>query len=395
MVEQSDIIELQLIASAYMLELGEEVTDSQSIGCIGQSDLNIIAQLMMLKKQLTYKIEAEDFGEETDKLYQCLSDLVGSYSGSSITVDPNAGVDGITIIVEGGGGDNRPYPLIVNWSDFEPSDEPNGGRNIFYNAEWKGWTPLPLNWQNIELLPNIDYISLEDGGIELLANGKLPYLYEGDHITAEVYTPYISPTPPVGKSVTVFNKSNLKSDDTPNGYEGGIASVFYEGGGADLSVGSSGVIPQSPDIDIRVDVPSQLVLKSGATLIPMDGFGNPNVFATGELEDSVTIYNNNEAPNIPDNQEFIIWNDSGFDADYEIASEGNQPVVSGDIVSEPVDDLKSLTIAFDTATTYLRVQLFNNKVPLPVTDVYISPYVVNVGEWNPFRGYRFKLENLP
>ena len=211
MVTEQQLIDLILIAQSYNLELGEKMIDEQKKGCDDCADklVNQILQLIILVEQLYYKIELNDYGEETESLYACLLSAVATYSGASLSLDQNAVNPNITIIVDIIG-NNQPNELTFYWSDFIDNGEE--GRVRYENAEIAGWTPIiVIGDVDKTLLKFRDFTPLSTGGFELKSDGNLPAIYEGQAGWIVGYEPYVAPTPsyPSTGTYRLVNKSTI------------------------------------------------------------------------------------------------------------------------------------------------------------------------------------------
>lgn len=210
MVTEQQVIDLILIAQSYNLELGDNMIVEQKKGCDDCADklANQILQLIMLVEQLYYKIELNDYGEETDSLYACLLSAVAAYSGASLSLDPNAVNPNITIEVEIIG-NNQPNELTFYWNDFIDNGEE--GRVRYENAELAGWTPIFVIG-NIDkhLLKFVDFTPLSTGGFELKADGNIPAIYEGQVGWIVGYEPYIAP--PEEFTYKLVNNSSIATE---------------------------------------------------------------------------------------------------------------------------------------------------------------------------------------
>lgn len=185
MANQQQILDLTLLSSTYMVELGLEAIAEQKKGCGGCNDLKKIEQLIMLNEQLYEKVEAGDYGLETSMLYNCLLKAVASFDGASASIDPNSITDGITIIVEGGGGSNLPPWKDVFWSEM--SNDVDGYKDTYYNPAWAGYNPAITRQGTIMYQVDIDYANDGNGTI-VFNDGK--GFYDGEFFRAENYQPY-------------------------------------------------------------------------------------------------------------------------------------------------------------------------------------------------------------
>lgn len=209
MVEQ-EIIDLTQIAKSYLMELGSEMITEHKKGCDDCAEKISwkIQQLIMLVESLYEKIRLDDYGEETERLYSCLLSAVGSYSGASLSVDPNSVnpniVIDVTII-----GNNSPNELTFYWSDFIDNGEE--GRVRYENAELAGWTPI-ISIGNIDknLWKFLDFTPLSTGGFELKPSGNIPAIYEGQGGWILGYEPYVAP--PEEFTYKLVNNSSIATE---------------------------------------------------------------------------------------------------------------------------------------------------------------------------------------
>lgn len=186
MANQQQILDLTLLSSTYLVELGMEAIAEQKKGCMDCSDLNKIEQLIMLNEQLYEKIAENSYGKDTDMLYNCLLKAVASFDGASASIDPNSVTDGITIIVEGGGGgSNLPIWIDVPWSEM--SNDVDGYRDTYYNPAWVGYNPAITRQGTVMYQVDIDY-SNDGNGTIVFNDGK--GFYDGEFFRAENYQPY-------------------------------------------------------------------------------------------------------------------------------------------------------------------------------------------------------------
>lgn len=82
-------------------------------------------------------------------------------------------------------------PIDVPWDMFDPATEqPDGGRSIYFNSDWKGLNPFLslITPGEIALELGIDYTLVPSGGIALLSGSvNLPFIYEGQVLRSVAY----------------------------------------------------------------------------------------------------------------------------------------------------------------------------------------------------------------
>lgn len=201
-----EILDLIQISDAYSLELTEDLLDEEKNGCVSCSDANKIMQLIILKRQLIYKISIDDYGTETQKLYSCILSAIANYSGASISVDPNSSTPNTTIdviII----GNESPYEITFSWSNF--IDNGLAGRVRYENPAWAGWIPI-ISIDNMPfLVEGVDFQNLLSGGFILLSGGNVPAVYNGQVIRSLGYSP--SSIPPIVLGVVLIQNNSVQS----------------------------------------------------------------------------------------------------------------------------------------------------------------------------------------
>lgn len=179
-----------LLADLYTLEITDLLLAEQKKGCNGCKHEGPVNQITNLVLSLENRISRNDLGSDTAKIYTCLLTAIENFSGSSV-VDPNALVDGITIIVDGGSGSNLPPWIDVNWSEM--TNDVDGYRDTYYNPLWIGLNPAITREGTIMYRVDVDYTNDGNGTI-VFNDGK--GFYDGSFFRAENYQPYgtVSPT---------------------------------------------------------------------------------------------------------------------------------------------------------------------------------------------------------
>ena len=188
MVEQ-EIIDLTQIAKSYLIELGSEMIDEQKKGCDDCADKISwkIQQIIMLVESLYEKVRINDYGEQTDSLYSCLLGAVGSYSGASLSLDPNSVNPNIVIDVTIIGND-LPNWIDVFWADM--TNDVSGYRDTYFNGDWVGLNPMIQIEGVVMYQVDVDYTNDGQGTITFKA-GK--GLYDGQYFRAGNYQVYTAP----------------------------------------------------------------------------------------------------------------------------------------------------------------------------------------------------------
>lgn len=288
MTEQ-EINDLILIADGYTLELTKQLSTEMKKGCLNCGDSAKVMQITVLKSQLEYKISIGDYGTETQSIYNCLLDAVASYSGASISVDPNASIPNtiidVTII-----GDNRPSWFDFSWDEMESSDEVDGARYTYINPILNGWNPS-LQTGTTLLYLGVEY-DMYDGGIIRLRDGF--GIYVGSSIRADNFQPYTAPPLPPTGTQFIWNRTNLKSDNSPSIGSRSITVTTDLGSTTYGAFSFTEVTPQT--VNIQQNGTDNLTLISGATTIALAGGNADNFVDTTVLGEQINVFNNNEAP---------------------------------------------------------------------------------------------------
>lgn len=291
-VEQ--ITSLLLIADAYILELASEILEDYKKGCdeCAIKPKGKLQQVIMLKEQLSYQVSVDDMGTVTDLLFSCMLKAIDTYSGASISVDPNANVPNTTIDVEIIGNDS-PYEVSLEWDDFIDNGEE--GRIRLEMPEWVEWLPI-LSLDNVYLnfgnpfLPD-DFKVLSTGGIELLPTGNTPAIYDGQTLRAVGYQPYTAPPDPVATQIEIGNFTSKKSDGVTNSIGSQSVNITSDMGGLTLGNNSSTTIT-SVEMNITTAGGNLVMKKADNTLININGGGVDNVFTIEYLSTAyVNFYN--------------------------------------------------------------------------------------------------------
>jgi hypothetical protein len=287
MTEQ-EINDLILIADGYTLEMTGQLSTEMKKGCLDCIDSARIMQITVLKSQLEYKVIIDDYGTETQSLYNCLLDAVADYSGASISLDPNASIPNtiidVTII-----GELRPAWFDFSWSEMESSDEVDGARYTYINPVLDGWNPSTQMVGGVQLVRGVNY-DMYEGGILRLRDGF--GIYEGSYIRLENFQPYTAPPlPPPVEDYYVANNTNQKSNLTPS--IGNVTIQVVIGVNTSTIGAFSQVGPFSPQT-IIIRTPVALVLVSGVVTINLLGGDVDNPINVSILPDTfIKIYNNN------------------------------------------------------------------------------------------------------
>ncbi len=203
-MNEQEILDEILIADGYLLTIQEEKLLEYYKGCSGASENAKQAQIIMLKEQLLYKISIEDYGEETEHLYSCLLKAVETYSGASISIDPNSNTPGTVIIVPT---PEIPQWIDIPWNDLESEDEDANGARYTFRAPWLlGWNPAGFIQGGTQLVldgslpvddatPNYNMYTDGTNGVFRLKEGF--GIYDGSYIRFVNYNSYIAPPLPV------------------------------------------------------------------------------------------------------------------------------------------------------------------------------------------------------
>lgn len=118
--------------------------------------------------------------------WSCMNFFIGNYAPGYIS--PNAQLPSINII-------NvlvAPAPIpYISYNDFDPaSQQSDGGRNVYKNANWINWNPVLslISPSETALTVGTDYTINSQGGITLLGTSTvLPYIYPGGAIRSVSY----------------------------------------------------------------------------------------------------------------------------------------------------------------------------------------------------------------
>lgn len=153
-----------------------------------------------LYKTIAWKMQFIDFSEENDSFNQLIGSLInkidqygvwGDFGNNPINPHyQNGGNPTINVVRQ------APFPIdYIPYSEFDPATEqPNGGRYIYYQPLWDGYRPVLsfVSPQETALRFGIDYALVPGGGIQLLLTGNYPYIFDdGDGGQAVRATSYI------------------------------------------------------------------------------------------------------------------------------------------------------------------------------------------------------------
>jgi len=203
MATQQQIQDAILLGRSYRLELVDDLLSNLKKGCCGNTSL--IAQISGLISSLEHRMEDNIYNLTTSALYTCLLTSIANYSGASLSVDPNASLPNTVIEGGGSGGFYWPNAIDILYEDMS-GDDGSGGRTIYTNASWIGFTPFPHTVGNVDLIIDEDFsYDILTGTMELLPNAPsgVTAIYGGGRIRVDGYAKDGS-TPPVNTLVPLF-----------------------------------------------------------------------------------------------------------------------------------------------------------------------------------------------
>jgi len=123
------------------------------------------------------------------QVYDCLRNLIGIDPNVNV-IDPNYQPPNGNIVVINPASYEPPIPYIP-YTDFDPvTQQPDLGRYIYYQPNWKGLNPVLslISPSETALTLGVDYVLLPQGGISLLSTSTvLPFIYPGQAIRATSY----------------------------------------------------------------------------------------------------------------------------------------------------------------------------------------------------------------
>ena len=180
-----------LLAKAYQNELTDALLEAQINGCTDINSQSQINRLENLIISLESRIERNVLDDNTDVIYSCLLTAIANYSGSSLSIDPNASVPSIIIDVINTG-NNLPDWIDVPWSAM--TNDVAGYRDTYFNADWIGLNPAIQIPGVTMYVVGVDYDNDGNGNITFRA-GK--GLYDGQYFRAGNYQAY-TPLPTGG-----------------------------------------------------------------------------------------------------------------------------------------------------------------------------------------------------
>lgn len=129
-------------------------------------DWTLIRKLVRNTEALTIQYNWGVYSSLT--LYDCLNDLIG-FDTTVNSIDPNYQPPSGSIIITT---PTQP-PIDISWSDFDAATQnADGNRYIYYNANWKGLNPMLwlISPAGTALFLGVDYTLIVDGGIQLLTD---------------------------------------------------------------------------------------------------------------------------------------------------------------------------------------------------------------------------------
>lgn len=118
MASKIDISNAIVRGYAYAIQLTNELADEQEKGCDDCYDASVIECLLWLTSALQDRIDRDILDADTDKLYEQLVQATSPYYADA-TVDPNASIPYVQIIVQGGGGTDLEAGNAINIVDEE------------------------------------------------------------------------------------------------------------------------------------------------------------------------------------------------------------------------------------------------------------------------------------
>ena len=139
---------------------------------------------------LQYQFNLGNYNTATTiSLYDKLNRYIG-FDTNINSLDPNAQIPGTIIEIINPAGYIAPIPSIP-WSSFDAAtQQPDGGRYIYYNTNWAGYNPILslISPAETALTLGVDYTLISTGGIQLLNTSTvLPYIYDGQSLRSVGY----------------------------------------------------------------------------------------------------------------------------------------------------------------------------------------------------------------
>jgi len=180
---QQSILSAQLIAA--------NKTEANRIALVGGSLSAQWGYIYRIQRFINAVLRQYNLGDYSSAnfliAYDCLLNLIGIDTTVN-TIDPNFQNPAFDI----GYINPASYaaPLDVPFASFDAASQSiDGGRTIYYNANWKGLNPqLALTSPSMTALYyGVDYILISTGGIQLLPGGNLPEIYTGQIIRSTGY----------------------------------------------------------------------------------------------------------------------------------------------------------------------------------------------------------------
>ena len=246
MATKEEIQDKVLLGRAYYLELLGAYYIEDSNGCKSCKP-NDLARLRLISKELQYRINNDIVNEDVQKLYKCYLDILSDYSGMSISLDPNAQIPGITIIVEGGSGVTLPYWQDIPWSEM--TNDVDGYRDTYFNLEWAGYNPM-IQIQGVVMYQDgVDYDNDGQGTI-VFRPGK--GIYDGQYFRAGNFQPYVAPTPiyPLPNTYRFVNNSSIDTQYSITGLTPLVAGQTVSGN-VTLGMSLLGLIEEGQQLRFR------------------------------------------------------------------------------------------------------------------------------------------------
>lgn len=187
MISLESISEKTDIGKSYYLGLLSEQLALFKKGCNDCCDENL-ERLRHIIRSLTYDISSTYNTTKTQALYKCLLSIIANYSGS-YEYDPEVVNDGVVIeiITPAPPIILPPEPLMITWSDMVDDENEDGGRSRYVNTLWEGWNPFMQLDNATRLELGVHYNNITGGGFELISDGPIPFIYDGQIIWSDNY----------------------------------------------------------------------------------------------------------------------------------------------------------------------------------------------------------------
>lgn len=190
-----DQISIQNVILASGLQMANEVEANRVklVGGLPKSSIDWTpAQWYYLNiTALQWQLDLGDYTSDTTiAIYDCLLNKIG-FDTDIAAIDPNFQPNDGIIVVVNPASYIEPRPSIP-YSEFDPiTQQPDGGRYIYYQPEWITANPVLSITSPVESALNvgIDYTLISTGGISLIPGVAIPggLIYPGDTLRATSY----------------------------------------------------------------------------------------------------------------------------------------------------------------------------------------------------------------